>query len=762
MESHDVKRETAELETLVEKRFGVLPNFFRLTPNNPEITANLWGFACFAYLDNPLPSLFKERLFVYLSRFCRVRYCIARHVGFLAGLGHASGDAECPPQSIVQIVRLLGRSLPHAQELEQQHLSRCADYHVAPDTWPDSDSQTEQAIVALASHVFLQTADAPACLDGLRSILGELRLQYLMLFLTFVRAAHYWTKTHAELTLEEDIKQLLATHETLANCVLANPEAVCDEVSRRLLDELASLRKQAERDTALLAAIVDSSDDAIIGKNLDGVITSWNKGAERLFGHTAEEAVGQHITLIVPPERRDEEVKILKRLGRGERVDHFETVRMRKDGMRREISLTISPVKDAAGRVIGASKVARDITERKHAEQAFAEQARLLDLSTDAILIRDEADRIKYWNKGATELYGYTREEAQGRVSHELLRTEFPEPLERIAERFRQENRWTGELTHKCKDGRQIVVVSRWALDRDEGGNPHAILETNNDITRQKQSAEALRESKEQFRTLVNALESQVRARTQELEQRNRESVERSEELRELSNRLQRTQDEERRRIARDLHDSAGQIVTALGMQLASITQRAVKPEVRKAAEQCHELVRELSKEIRTISYLLHPPLLDEMGLPGAIHWYKQGLEERSGLKIDVDISKDFGRLPDDVEVAIFRIVQECLTNIHRHSSSKTATIHLSRDAETIFLEVGDEGTGIPEEKLTAIRTQRAGVGFTGMRERVHHLKGALDIESSSNGTTISAKFPVAATAVSAPDTTKQLARAAP
>jgi hypothetical protein len=171
VESHDVKRETAELETLVEKRFGVLPNFFRLTPKSPEITEKLWGFACFAYLDNPLPSLFKERLFVYLSRFCEVRYCIARHVGFLAGLGHASGDAECPPQSIVQIVRLLGRSLPHAQELEQQHLSRCADYHVAPDTWPDSDSQAEQAIVALASHVFLQTSDAPACLDGLRSIL---------------------------------------------------------------------------------------------------------------------------------------------------------------------------------------------------------------------------------------------------------------------------------------------------------------------------------------------------------------------------------------------------------------------------------------------------------------------------------------------------------------------------------------------------------------------------------------------------------------
>jgi signal transduction histidine kinase len=162
------------------------------------------------------------------------------------------------------------------------------------------------------------------------------------------------------------------------------------------------------------------------------------------------------------------------------------------------------------------------------------------------------------------------------------------------------------------------------------------------------------------------------------------------------------------------------------------------------------------------VSYLLHPPLLDEMGLPGAIHWYKKGLEERSGLKIDVGVSEHFGRLPDDMEVAIFRIVQECLTNIHRHSSSKTATIHLSRDAENILLEIGDKGTGIPEETLTAIRTQRAGVGFTGMRERVHQLKGILDIQSSSNGTTISARFPVATTAVSTPDAPEQLAGSAP
>jgi PAS domain S-box-containing protein len=400
-------------------------------------------------------------------------------------------------------------------------------------------------------------------------------------------------------------------------------------------------RRQAERATGLLAAIVNSSDDAIVSKNLDGTITSWNYGAERVFGYTEQEAVGRQIAMIIPPDRLDEEATILERLKRGERIDHYETVRVRKDGKKLDISLTISPLKDGAGRVIGASKVARDITDRKQAE-------------------------------------------------------------------------------------------------RD------------------------LRESRERLRNLADELEIQVRARTNELEQRNEVVLQQSEQLRELSNRLLRTQDEERRRIARDLHDSAGQIITVLGMNLASITQRAGQNgEIREAVEESRELVHQLSKEIRTLSYLLHPPLLDETGLADAIRWYMKGLEERSGLKIELCMPKDFERLPDDMELAIFRIVQECLTNIHRHSGSKTATINVSRDAENVFLEIQDEGTGIPDEKLTAIRTQRSGVGFTGMRERVRHLRGILNIQSSSNGTKISATFPVSTTAISAPDITGQCAKAA-
>ena len=395
-------------------------------------------------------------------------------------------------------------------------------------------------------------------------------------------------------------------------------------------------RRQNERASNLLAAVVDSSDDAIITKNLDGVIMSWNKSAERLFGHTSEEAVGKHIFLVIPEERRDEEKQIIERIRRGERVNHFETQRIRKDGTLIDLSLTISPVKDGSGQVIGASKIARDITETKRVEQV-------------------------------------------------------------------------------------------------------------------------LRQSEENLRALTNSLETQVQTRTMELERRNADIFEQAEQLRELSNQLLKIQDDERRHIARELHDSAGQIIAALGMNLADITQRANNnPALAKALEDTQNLVQQLNREIRTTSYLLHPPLLDESGLSHAIQWYIQGFKERSGLDVELIVSDDFGRLPADVELSIFRIVQESLTNIHRHSGSKAGRIRLSRDADGISLQIQDYGKGLSAERLAAIKANRAGIGLSGMRERVRHFKGQMDIQSNGTGTTISVGLPVAATQSTTSETVQQ------
>jgi signal transduction histidine kinase len=207
---------------------------------------------------------------------------------------------------------------------------------------------------------------------------------------------------------------------------------------------------------------------------------------------------------------------------------------------------------------------------------------------------------------------------------------------------------------------------------------------------------------------------------------------------------MRQIQDEERRHIARELHDSAGQLLTVLAMDLSTLVRNAQEkaPEIAESAEQARELVHQLSSEIRTTSYLLHPPLLDEEGLQTAISLYVRGLIERSGLDITVNISKGFGRLPRDTELAVFRLVQECLTNIHRHSGSKVAAIHLKRAERCVLLEVQDAGSGISPEKLLEIQSHGAGVGIRGMRERVLLFGGEMKIESEGRGTKISITLP--------------------
>jgi PAS domain S-box-containing protein len=613
-----------ELQRRVNERFGVLPNFFRLSPETPEITEKLWGFAQAAYLDNPLPAVFKERLFVHLSRFCAVRYCIARHTGFLIGLGRPAGDKDARAASIADVVKLLRRPLSRGPELKSRLLF-CSQCPAPLVEMPAAETQMEDAIFSLAGHVFLQTADAPECLDALERLLGTVRIQCLLLFLAFVRAAHYWTRVHPEIQLEDDIKQLLATHEAIASCILDDPEASTDKITQSILDELPALRMQADKAIGLLAAIIDSSEDAIISKTLQGVITSWNGAAERLFGYTAKEAVGQPISMIIPLDRRDEETTILARLSRGERIEHFDTVRVRKDGTKLEISLTISPVRDAAGKVIGASKIARDISARKRTERE-------------------------------------------------------------------------------------------------------------------------LNESEQRFRTLADALDTQVQFRTQELRRRNAEILQQSEQLRDLSGRLMSIQDEERRRIARDLHDSAGQNLAVLAMTLARIEDEAKRDpaQLSQTVKEARDLVEGLSQEIRTTSYLLHPPMLDEFGLSSALGCYLEGLEQRSGLSIELNVPADFGRLAPEVELAIFRLVQECLTNIHRHSGSKTAVIRINREADKIYAEVQDHGKGMSPERFAEVQAHGAGVGvgIRGMRERVRQAHGELTVDSNALGTTITAIFP--------------------
>ena len=363
-------------------------------------------------------------------------------------------------------------------------------------------------------------------------------------------------------------------------------------------------RKQAEKTLAQLAAIVESSDDAMIGKMLDGTVTSWNKGAERLFGYTAEEAIGQNITLVVPPERLPEQATILERLKQGVRVDHFDTVRRRKDGSVFDVSLTISPVRDPTGHVVGASKVARDISERKAAEKA---------------------------------------------------------------------------LQH--------------AHDR---------------------------------------LESMVEARTAS--------------VRQLSLRLLTVQDEEHRSISRELHDSIGQHLAGMKMAVARLRQAESAEKHNETLDTISESLDKCSVETRTISYLLHPPMLDEIGFAAAAKWYAEGFAERSGIKVNLELSNESQRLPRTTELPLFRILQASLSNVHRHAESPSVDVRFAMNARQAKLEVKDYGKGIDPELLERFNKSGtgAGIGLAGMRERLGELGGRLEIESNKSGTVIRAVIPVA------------------
>jgi len=344
------------------------------------------------------------------------------------------------------------------------------------------------------------------------------------------------------------------------------------------------------------------------------------------------------------------------------------------------------------------ARVQQRTAELQRRTEEVSAQADLLNLANDAIFVRTLDDKITYWNQGAERLYGWSRAEVLQKTPHQILRTEFPQPFEEIKAQLLRDGQWQGELTHSKRDGSRITVASRWSMWWSPEGKPLGFLEVNSDITERKRAEEGLRT---------------------------------------ISGRLLQMQDDERRRIARELHDSAGQTLVALDMNLASIQREAkqLSPQALKTCSESLDLVKELSRELRTISHLLHPPILDEAGLPSAVRWYVEGFAERSKIRVNLDLDANLGRLSSECETAIFRIVQESLTNIHRHSGSPTASINISRTRREVRLGVHDQGKGISG-------SMKRGVGIQGMHERVRQLGGRLQINSGKGGTSVVAILP--------------------
>jgi PAS domain S-box-containing protein len=471
------------------------------------------------------------------------------------------------------------------------------------------------------------------------------------------------------------------------------------------------LLQSEERWTATLGSI----GEAVIATDSEARVTFFNPVAAALTGWQPEEALGQPIgnVLRLINEKSgmtadNEVLRVLKEKQILSVANHVDLVT--RDGREIAVEHSAAPILAGKGNVIGVVLIFRDVAERRQEQVETAEQAALLELTQDSVFVIDMEGTVLFWSRGAEAMLGYSKSQAAGKISHDLLSTEFPQPLAEIRAELMRAGHWEGDLIATAQDGRRIVMASRWALQWGKRDQAPRVLVINSDITERTRGEESLVLQREQLRALAE--------------------------------RLQWVREEDRKLVARELHDQIGQILTAIKMDMTWMTRHLPESETGVLARlsESIQLIENGVKTVRTICSGLRPGVLDDLGLAAAIEWQASEFASRNGVLCQVTVPPVDLHLDGDRATATFRIFQECLTNVIRHAQAKSVRVDLCQEDGNILLVVEDDGIGFCESGLS---NSFGSLGLLGMKERAQFCGGEVQISSSpGNGTTVTVRVP--------------------
>lgn len=509
----DQRQHPGGLAARIKGRLGVVPSFFGSATAAPEVAEHLWAFACAGYLDNPLPSLFKERLFVHLSRFCSVRYCIVRHAGFLLGRGHPAGDAEAQPHSIEQVAALLRRKgrLEGAElDAALARLEACDEPRL-----PEPESGLEADVFAATTEVFLDPLRAEASRRALRATLGARDLEFLTAYLAFVRTAHYWTLTHPDLAPEEDVEALLRDHEELAHLLMDDPEAQRCDISARLLAELNELRaarseyERIDRAAEVLRLALDATGQGTWDYDIAADRGVWDAKAYALFGVPADAELS-YASIVFGMIRPDDRAAVdsaaraaMDPMGDGVFVMEHRVVHA--DGQTRWLShrgRTLFEGEGGGRRPVRMLGTVRDVTDDHLLAEAARREREALQAIFDSIPVMitlyDPQVNMLLLNREFERLTGWTTDNIGGLSIMEAC---YPDPGYRETVRaFMETFRGWMDIRMRTRDGR--VIDTSWANVRLADDRRVGI---GIDVSVRKEAERALALSEERLRLASDA-----------------------------------------------------------------------------------------------------------------------------------------------------------------------------------------------------------------------------------------------------------------